>query len=111
MPALHTRNAFSQSLEAITDTIHPPSLAIIGPTSPAFIPPLNKPIPVLTRPQSLLPWSQISGSLHSVLHSPRSHFFSTLPFWFIKYFIIDFSSRDRHLHSPHLHRHPYRAQT
>ncbi|KIK87435.1 hypothetical protein PAXRUDRAFT_14439 [Paxillus rubicundulus Ve08.2h10] len=42
MPALHTHNTASQSLEVITDTIQPPSLAIISRTPPAFIFPFNK---------------------------------------------------------------------
>ncbi|KIJ11704.1 hypothetical protein PAXINDRAFT_137714 [Paxillus involutus ATCC 200175] len=42
MPALRTRDTFSQSLEVITDTIQPPSLAIISPTPRAFTFPFNK---------------------------------------------------------------------
>ncbi|KIK74057.1 hypothetical protein PAXRUDRAFT_20259 [Paxillus rubicundulus Ve08.2h10] len=42
MPALRTCDTASQSLEMITDTIQPPSLAIISRMPPAFIFPFNK---------------------------------------------------------------------
>ncbi|KIK75100.1 hypothetical protein PAXRUDRAFT_19283 [Paxillus rubicundulus Ve08.2h10] len=42
MPALCTHDTASQSLEVITDTIQPPSLAIISQMPPTFIFPLNK---------------------------------------------------------------------
>jgi hypothetical protein len=42
MPAQRTRDTHSQSLEVITDTIQPPSLAIISPTPRAFVFPFNK---------------------------------------------------------------------
>ncbi|KIK74623.1 hypothetical protein PAXRUDRAFT_19690 [Paxillus rubicundulus Ve08.2h10] len=42
MPALHTRDTTSQSLEMITGTIQPPSLAIISWMPPTFIFPFNK---------------------------------------------------------------------
>ncbi|KAF9225606.1 hypothetical protein BS17DRAFT_777361 [Gyrodon lividus] len=42
MPALRTHDTLSQSLEVITDTIQPPSFAIISPTPRAFTFPFNK---------------------------------------------------------------------
>jgi hypothetical protein len=128
MPALRIRDAFSQwkpifainrhgsrsdhlhlplsARKVITDTIHPPSLAIISPTSPAFISPFNKPIPVLTRPPFEPDLRQLTLTLflqspllvHQALHL-RLQFFPQR------------RSRARHLRSPHIYRHPYRAQT
>ncbi|KAG9308228.1 hypothetical protein JVU11DRAFT_12246 [Chiua virens] len=42
MPALRTRDTPSQSLEVITDTMHPPTLAILSPTPRAASFPLNQ---------------------------------------------------------------------
>ncbi|KAG6369507.1 hypothetical protein JVT61DRAFT_14305 [Boletus reticuloceps] len=67
MPALRTRDTPSQSLEVITDTIQPPSLAIVSPTPRAISFPFNQ---TQTSPYSSPTSSPFEPDLRKLTLSP-----------------------------------------